>query len=181
LWALARLFGVIGTAAPKISLIERSLEWVQRGMSSTERQAVFVPIWQEEHPAFGTYWMTFNGETYCDSVVRTCGALNIFRERRRRFPIEAEFKPELAEQPGERDTRYPRVSLEEIVEAGPELILLPSEPFRFGEQHKDKIVDLLAETPAVERGNLIAVDGRWLSWHGTSVARALAGLPALLN
>jgi ABC-type Fe3+-hydroxamate transport system substrate-binding protein len=180
LWAMARLFDVMGTAAPKILLIERSLEWVQRAMGGSEPRRIFVPIWQEDHPELGTYWMTFNAETYCDSVINTCGGLNVFRERRRRYPLEAEFEPALEEQPGKRDTRYPRVSAEEIVDSAPELILLPSEPFTFGDQHKAKISDGLAETPAVRNENLIEVDGRWLSWHGTAVARALAGLPTLL-
>lgn len=181
LWTIARLFRVSSVVGPKILLIERSLEWVQAGTADLEPRKVFVPIWQEHHPEFGTYWMTFNQDTYCDSVLNTCGGVNVFHERLRRYPLEAEFQPEIEEDPGQRDTRYPRVSAEEVVNMAPELIMLPSEPYNFTDQIKDLIMDLLKDTPAVQDDRVIQFDGRWLSWHGTMLAKALAELPVLLG
>jgi ABC-type Fe3+-hydroxamate transport system substrate-binding protein len=181
LWAIARLFRIMKTAAPKVLLIERSLEWVQRGMGGSDSKRVFVPIWREHHPDLGVYWMTFNSETYCDSVLSTCGGLNIFQGRSRRYPLEAEFDAERALDADGRDTRYPRISVEEIINGDPEVILIPSEPFNFEEQHRKEMAELFADTPAVKKDKLIPVDGRWLSWHGTTLAKALAELPALLD
>jgi ABC-type Fe3+-hydroxamate transport system substrate-binding protein len=181
LWALAKIFNVMKTASPKILLIERSLNWVQRGMSEIVPKSVFVPIWQDQQKDAGPYWMTFNKETYCDSVLKTCGAYNVFRERHRRYPLEAEFNPDLEVDPGDRDIRYPRVGVDEIIERAPELILLPSEPFEFTDQDRQLILELLIETPAVKNGMVIPVDGRWLSWHGTMLAKAIASLPELLS
>lgn len=181
LWAMARVFGVMKTAAPKILLIERSLEWVLRGTKNAETKSVFVPIWQEEHPEIGMYWMTFNRDTYCDSVLRICGARNVFEDRLRRYPLAAEFNPELREEAQERDQRYPRVSPEEVVAASPQLILLPSEPFMFLEHHRNEIVEWLSDTPAVQQGKVFDLDGRWLGWHGTMLAHALASLPGMLD
>jgi ABC-type Fe3+-hydroxamate transport system substrate-binding protein len=181
LWTIASLFRVSSVVGPKILLIERSLEWVQAGTADLVPMKVFVPIWQEDDREYGTYWMTFNQDTYCDSVLNTCGGANIFRERLRRYPLEAEFQPEIEEDPGQRDTRYPRVSVEEVVNLAPELIMLPSEPYNFNDQTKDLIKDLLKDTPAVQDNKVIPFDGRWLSWHGTMLAKALAELPVLLG
>lgn len=181
LWVMARLFGITKEATPKILLIERSLDWVQRGENKPEPTSVFVPIWQDEDHNEGTYWMTFNKHTYCDSVLRTCGASNVFRSRQRRYPLEAEFEQPLAEDPGKRDTRYPRVGAEEVLQASPDMILLPSEPFGFTSEDQAQIEELLSDTPAVQKGSVFCVDGRWLSWHGTMLAHALVELPALLD
>ena len=181
LWTIARLFRVSTVVGPKILLIERSLEWVRAGTADLEAKKVFVPIWQEDHPDVGTYWMTFNQDTYCDSVLNSCGGVNIFHDRSRRYPLEAEFKPELEQDPGQRDTRYPRVSAEEVVNLAPQLIMLPSEPYDFSDQSQQLIMDILKDTPAVRDENVIRFDGRWLSWHGTMLAKALAELPVLLG
>jgi ABC-type Fe3+-hydroxamate transport system substrate-binding protein len=181
LWAIGRLFGVMKSATPKIRIIERSLEWARRSAVDSDTKSVFVPIWQEHHPDQGVYWMTFNSETYCDSILSACGGLNVFRTRSRRHPLEAEFDPDLAEPAEKRDTRYPRVALEEIIEVEPELILLPSEPFQFSDQHREEMTELLDGTPAVRNNKLMFVDGRWLSWHGTTMAEALTELPSLLE
>ncbi len=181
LWAMARVFGVMKTATPKILLIERSLEWVQRGTSSTDKTSVFVPIWQDQHAEMGVYWITFNSETYCDSVLNTCGGQNVFEDRNRRYPLDAEFDADLKEDSSGRDTRYPRVTPEEVNAAAPEMILLPSEPFVFSDEHQCEIIELLQQTPAVKNDRVIEVDGRWLGWHGTMLAHALAGLPALFD
>lgn len=180
LWAIARVFGVMKTAAPKILVIERSLEWVRRSVAGSDSKSIFVPIWQERNPDRGVYWMTFNAETYCDSVLSACGGKNIFYSRSRRYPLEAEFNPDLAEDAEGRDTRYPRVGVEEILKAEPDLILLPSEPFQFSEEHRQEMVGLLDGTPAVRDDKLLFVDGRWLSWHGTTLAEALVELPTLV-
>jgi hypothetical protein len=61
------------------------------------------------------------------------------------------------------------------------MILLPSEPFDFSDDHRAEIVELLSRTPAVQSGKIFDIDGRWLSWHGTMLAQALAELPAILD
>ena len=73
------------------------------------------------------------------------------------------------------------MTLEEIVRAAPEIILLPSEPYEFGDAEKAKIEDWLSETPAVQRGNVHLVDGSLLNWPGTRMARALSELPQFLR
>jgi ABC-type Fe3+-hydroxamate transport system substrate-binding protein len=98
----------------------------------------------------------------------------------RRYPLTADLGLAQPEDPGTRDTRYPRVTPAEISQAAPEVILLPDEPFAFGEQERLRLKRLLAETPAVRHDRVRLIDGSLLTWHGTRLARALAEIPACL-
>jgi ABC-type hemin transport system substrate-binding protein len=77
--------------------------------------------------------------------------------------------------------RYPRVTVEEIVAAEPDLILLPSEPYAFGDSDVEAVREALSATPAVRNDRVHQVDGSLLTWHGTRLARALAELPSVLQ
>ncbi len=125
--------------------------------------------------------MTFNYQTYSNDVLAKVGGMNVFAGRQRKYPLEADLGSAEAEEPGDRDTRYPRVTLDEIIEAQPEVILLPSEPYAFDESHKTQIEEWLSETPAVESGRVFLIDGSLLTWHGTRLARAVSELPSYLR
>jgi len=181
LWAMARLFHLETGAAPKLLWLERSLEWARRALENSVSSRVFVPIWRGEHPRAGPWWMTFNEKTYCHSVLEVCGGANIFAGRMRRYPLEADLGFAEAEAPGERDVRYPRVLPEEVRQLSPEIILLPDEPFPWDPTSVDEIKETLRGTPAVELDRIHIIDGRWLSWHGIHLAKALAELPAVLQ
>ena len=123
--------------------------------------------------------MTFNQHTYAADVLRAVGGKNIFSNRRRRYPLASDLGKAQEQDPGEADTRYPRVTLEEIRDAAPSVILLPDEPFNFTETHRQEICQLLAGTPAVQNGRVHLVDGSLITWHGTRLARAILELPSL--
>ncbi len=63
----------------------------------------------------------------------------------------------------------------------PELILLPDEPFPFGRKELEKVKDLLRGTSAIHDDQIYLVDGRWLTWHGTTLAEAIRHLPQILQ
>ena len=69
--------------------------------------------------------------------------------------------------------------LEEVIAAEPDLILLPSEPFAFGENEKKEISNYLAFTPAVKNNRVVYVDGSLLTWHGVRLGKALQDLPEI--
>jgi ABC-type Fe3+-hydroxamate transport system substrate-binding protein len=125
--------------------------------------------------------MTFNWDTYSHNVLRHCGGLNIFEKRERRYPLLADLGQAEAEDAGSRDTRYPRVLPHEVIGNKPEIILIPSEPYSFSVDDVNEIVELLSETPAVRSGNVVRIDGRLVTWHGTRLAQALVELPNILN
>ncbi len=129
--------------------------WLSHLPSPAVRPRVFIPIWRDP-------WMTANGETYIGDLIETCGGTNIFRERRRQFR-----RPE-----PERDTRYPHVTLAEVAAASPDVVLLPDEPYRFGEQDA-------AELRGITNARIHLVDGTLVSWYGIRMARALETITRL--
>ena len=96
-------------------------------------------------------WMTVGGDTFIHDVLRRAAFENVFGAR----------------------TRYPDVTAAEIAAAEPEVVLLSSEPFPFGERHR-------AEVEAfVPNATVALVDGELVSWYGSRMRLAppyLAGL-----
>ena len=179
LWTLIGLFRVKEPAA-KIKALEISLEWTERAVQEQRPVRLFCPIWIGEREPPGTWLMTFNQDTYAHDLLARCGGENVFADRVRRYPLEADLGLAEAEDPGERDTRYPRVTLEEIRQGAPEVILFPSEPYQFDQAQVQSLAEQLAETPAVQSGRIHPIDGSLITWHGTRLGRALAELPGLL-
>lgn len=129
---------------------------------------VLVPIWREP-------WMTFDGRTYASDLLMWAGGRNVFSDRARRFPLAAELGDEPAHDPGERDTRYPRMGPAEMVARAPRLVLLPDEPYAFGDEHADELRSFGLDA-AIER-----FSGKDLFWYGVRTAGALARLRACLD
>ena len=126
--------------------------------------------------------MTINQDTYVHSVVELCGGTNIFASRERKYPIQADIgESNTHEEPGSRDVRYPRVTTEEIKSLDPELILLPDEPYPFGRLEVEMVKDLLEGTSAISDDKIFLVEGRWLTWYGTTLAEAMRNLPQILR
>ncbi len=180
LWALLGIFRA-PEAAPKVATLEMTLAWTRRASEAARPSPYFCPIWRAELKALGPWWMTFNDDTYAGDLLRICGGRNVFSERLRRYPLAADLGHAQPQPPGDNDTRYPRVTVNEIIEAQPELILLPDEPFAFGSDDVSAIREAFAETPAVRAGRVHRLDGRLVTWHGTRLASALAELPGLIQ
>jgi ABC-type Fe3+-hydroxamate transport system substrate-binding protein len=170
----------IPQAAARLDKLQESLDQTTKA-ALQERKRVFCPIWEEDHPRVGTWWMTFNRETYCHDLLAHCGGLSVFANRERRIPLEADLGLAEPEAAPDQDTRYPRVTAGEVVLAAPEVILLPSEPYAFGEPDIESIHRALEDTPAARTGNIHLVDGSLITWHGTRLALALAELPGILQ
>ncbi|MBN2547838.1 MAG: ABC transporter substrate-binding protein [Anaerolineales bacterium] len=180
LWKLAELFRS-PAAAVRLEMLERSLEWTASAVRERSSERYFCPIWYDTAPGEKNWWMTFNGDTYCHDLLATMGGVNIFAGRARHYPLEADLGRGIPEDPGSRDTRYPRITLEEIEAAQPEIILLPDEPFSFDQAHLEQLSSLLPDTPAVRNARVHLVQGSLITWHGTRLARALRELPALFD
>ena len=96
---------------------------------------VFCPIWRDP-------WMTVGADTYAHDLLTLCGGLNVFAERG--------------------DRRYPRVTLDDVVAAAPEVVLLPDEPYAFGASDEAELRRL--PLPAAKHGRIHRIDGTWVSW-----------------
>jgi iron complex transport system substrate-binding protein len=180
LWTLTGIYQS-PIAAVRLETIERAVKWNELAIQDERPIRYFCPIWQETTAEGLQWWMTFNQDTYAADVLRVVGGLNVFSERQRRYPLSADLGLEQGQDPGEADTRYPRVTLQEILQAEPELILLPNEPFNFTEADLSEIQQLMCETPAGKLGRIYRVEGSLITWHGTRLARAISELPSLIR
>ncbi len=176
LWTIMDVFESPSMVA-RVRLIEIAYEWTLGAALEVTPRKVFVPIWRDP-------WMTINADTYVHDLLRVCGAANVFAERERRFPLAADLgleAPIPANDPRvvDRDVRYPRITLDEIVAAQPEVVLLSDEPYLFTEADAEEISRL--DIPAARTGEIHLVDGSVLTWHGTRLAYALRDLPPLLG
>ena len=139
-------------AGAMLADLEPLFERVQQSTARRRPVPVFYPIWRAP-------WMTINADTYIHDLLAVCGAANIF---------------------GDRSTRYPTVTLEEMASRRPEVIVLPDEPFRFRRSHVEDFAPY-ADVPAVRAGRIHLVDGKPFSWHGPRLGDALLTLPALFG
>ena len=87
-------------------------------------------------------WMSVNRDTFAHALLEHAGGRNVF---------------------GDRDDRYPEITLEELKQADPRLVLLCTEPFPFEAKHVDELVSGTGLAP--ERFSI--ADGEYLSWHGS--------------
>lgn len=97
-------------------------------------------------------WMGLGPDTYADDLLQRCGLVNVLA--------------------GWQD-RYPR--LDPALVLAPDVVLLPSEPYAFGEDDLTAVHGLLGPLPHR------FVDGQLLTWHGHRTAEALRTFSALAN
>jgi hypothetical protein len=129
-----------------------------------------VPIWKDP-------LMTLNQDTFGSDMLAQAGADNAFADRQRAYPLAADLgrrSPIAADRAAERDRRYPRITIEELVARAPDLVLLPDEPHTFGPDDVTEMTGL--DIPAARRRAIALVSGKDLFWYG---ARAVQGLPRL--
>jgi ABC-type Fe3+-hydroxamate transport system substrate-binding protein len=142
--------------------------------------STFVPIWEGQSGAIA-WWMTVNRDTFTHDLLAAAGFANVFAERERLYPLAADLGVAEAQEPGERDTRYPRVTCDEILAAAPDVILLPSEPYEYGQEHIERMGQALAATPAAANQQIYTIDGTLVTWTGTRIGQALPALQTLHN
>ncbi len=126
------------------------------------RPRVFCPIWRDP-------WMTVGRDTYIHDLLELCGAENVFAE-----PVEpgaTDGVGSAGRGAGSSDRRYPIVDLERIVAARPDVVLLPDEPYAFGERDRAELAAL--DLPAARSGRLHLIDGTLVSWYGPRIAQAI--------
>ena len=129
----------------------------------------FVPIWMDP-------LMTVNGQTYMSDVLRLGGGENFFAGRQRMYPLAADLGQAVPRPAGTRDTRYPRIALEEVVRSAPEIVLLPDEPHPFSEADAEVFRRAL---PAGVR--VVRCGGRDFSWYGAQSVEGVPRLRALID
>lgn len=125
---------------------------VERQVNGRPPVRVFCPVWRKPY-------MTINRDTYIHDVLRTCGAENVFQNRK---------------------DRYPKVTLAEMADLNPDIILLANEPFPFSEQHLEDF-RAFPGLVALRDGRIHFLDGKILSWYGPRIAGSLGALADTLH
>ena len=126
--------------------------------------------------------MTINGDTFISDMLDLAGAPNVFVDRERRYPLAADLgqaTPLSGDRTAGRDTRYPRVTMDEVVSRAPALVLLPDEPHPFSEE--DAEVFRALPIPAASRGAVVRTGGKDLCWYGAQTVLGLPRLRALVD
>ena len=105
---------------------------------------VAVPVWRDP-------WMVVGSRTFTGDVLTRLGLVNAFADSA---------------------DRYPHVSVDEILAAAPDVVLLPDEPYRFTADDGPEAF------PGVQ---CVLVDGRSLTWYGPSLVDARDNLGRALR
>ena len=108
------------------------------------RRRAVVPVWRRP-------WTVVGRDTFTGDVLARLGVANVFAGH-----------PE----------RYPRIPLDEITAAGPDLVVLPDEPYRFTAD------DGPESFPGID---VALVSGRHLTWYGPSLIEARRALAERLG
>jgi ABC-type Fe3+-hydroxamate transport system substrate-binding protein len=123
-------------------LTAAAAEWARPAPSPSRRVA--VPIWRDP-------WMVVGPRTFTGDVLTRLGLVNVF---------------------GAGEDRYPHVSVDDVLAAGPDVVLLPDEPYPFTADDGPEAFPGLRS---------VLVSGRALTWYGPSLATARAELLATLG
>jgi ABC-type Fe3+-hydroxamate transport system substrate-binding protein len=119
-------------------LAEAAAVWA--AVEPVDRGVAVIPIWRRP-------WMVVGRDTFTGDVLRRLGVRNAYADAA---------------------DRYPKVPLDELRAAAPDLVVLPDEPYAFS---WDDGPECFPGVPCAP------VSGRHLTWYGPSLAEA----PAVLN
>jgi ABC-type Fe3+-hydroxamate transport system substrate-binding protein len=114
-------------------LDDAATAWAEPAPTIARR--ALVPVWRRP-------WVVLGSDTFAGDVLRRLGVTHLYADG---------------------DDRYPRPALDELRAAGPDLLVLPDEPYAFTDD----------DGPEAFPGVPYAlVSGRHLTWYGPSLAEA---------
>lgn len=95
-------------------------------------------------------YMGVSSDTFIDEMMKQCGLVNVLKN----------FSPKTKANDIE-SLRYPILSIDELKELNPEVVLLSTEPFPFKEKHIAEIGE------ALPNAQIHLADGEMFSWYGS--------------
>ncbi len=163
---LARLARILGGAKePGVADLVRRGYDLFKGDAPAARVKVATMIWNEP-------LMTMNADTFGSDLLAAAGAANVFADRLRLYPLAADLGKMGPIEAAGRDVRYPRVTLDEVVARGPDVVLLPDEPYTWSDAEADAIA---------ARVRVARISGKDLFWYGAWTIDALPRLRAAIG
>jgi ABC-type Fe3+-hydroxamate transport system substrate-binding protein len=122
-------------------------------VSASDPVTVFCPIWRDPY-------MTCGPGAYMHDLLRVCGGTSIFDDL---------------------EGRYPEVTLGQVAQRDPQVILFPDEPFPFAEKHLVDWEPYRESMRAFRDGRVRFVDGKTVTWYGPRMPGAIRELSRLLH
>jgi ABC-type Fe3+-hydroxamate transport system substrate-binding protein len=108
------------------------------------REPVAGPVMRAVIPVWRDPWMVVGSDTFAGDVAARLGLRNVYADH---------------------PDRYPHVTLDDVAARGPDVIVLPDEPYQFS----------ASDGPEMFPGQRVAlVEGRSLTWYGPSLVGARA-------
>ena len=98
-------------------------------------------------------YMTVGSDSFIADMMQKLGLKNIFAHKK----------------------RYPQVTVNDVKNAGCQLLLLSSEPYPFAEKEKEELQQQLPDT------KILLVDGEMFSWYGSRLLQAPGYFSSLLK
>lgn len=128
--------GELVDEASNASLLVNKIESRFKDIKRIQQRKTLYLIWKRP-------WMAAGGDTFIDAMLSKIGLMNCI------------------------DTpRYPELTIEQIKELSPELILLSSEPYPFKEKHVEELRTVMPNA------KIVLVDGEMFSWYGSRLLKA---------
>ena len=112
-----------------------------------ESRTAFMPIWRRP-------WMTIGTQTYGGSMLEHLGIDLVTAGSSK---------------------SYPTVELDDIAALAPQLVLVPSEPYEFTDEHVAELRDRFTQA------RIVRVDGKDLFWWGARTAGAITRLAEAIS
>lgn len=141
--SLARLGSVLGVQRAGAGLQQSIVRGLDRVPRDVAPLTTFCPVWRDP-------WMATGRATFAGDLLARCG---------------------FAVVPAGDEQRYPRVTLDDIADHDPDVVLLPDEPYAFGPDDR--------RTFAGWRARVRLVDGTALTWWGPRTPDAIGDLARL--
>jgi ABC-type Fe3+-hydroxamate transport system substrate-binding protein len=152
--SLARLGDALGVGRAGAGLAQSIERAVDQLTAPPRRLTAFCPVWRDGPTSQGApddeRWWATGRATFAGDLLRLVG-----------FDVL----------PVDPDGRYPRLALREVRAAAPDVVLLPDEPYAFGETDREAFAGWGTRTRAL--------DGTALSWWGPRTPHALGDLARL--
>jgi ABC-type Fe3+-hydroxamate transport system substrate-binding protein len=132
-------------------LFDRSQEANQLNLKLQDKKREFeieIPVLPKKVAYFiwRKPWMVAGGNTFINSLLKLNGWENVFENK---------------------ESRYPEITVEELKDLNPDLILLSSEPYPLKEKHVEEMRQIC-------NVRLELVDGEYFSWYGSRLIPAFA-------
>lgn len=139
-YAMIKSIGEITGKKEKAENLVKQIQtaFTQLQTPSTKIKTAYL-IWKDPY-------MTAGSDTFIHDLMKRAGFENAFAS----------------------EYRYPQITVDDLRNAGCQLLLLSSEPYPFKQKHIDELRQRLPHT------KIILADGEMFSWHGSRLLRAPA-------